>query len=613
MKLSYEEVLAVINARRAQDTLVKQQMILVQRAYNGDYVIPLPDVVGSPELRAMAPQLVSDAIDNRAMAAASYLPDVFCPAGVPSQVTSMKKAMIRQRATEAWWAESRMGIVLRKYFRHLGGYATGALIVEADYEYGFPRVKLRDPLCAYPEPRAAEDVCPPSNCGFVYEKGAGDLSKMYQTDAEGNSLAGYWAELHKAGQKVEIVEWVDEDQIIIGVLGPTSPPSSPWYTGPTLGGVCLSSVPNRLGVAPVTIGHAVTLDRVQAQMVKLLPQIEWLDKILGLETIAAEKSVFPDMYAIGKEGTMPQLNGQWHDGREGVINLVGSATSIGQLVSPIGPGAAQMASTIERNVRVSSGNTGVYGGEMNGSIRSGQTINQLQAISSDPRVAELHEIAELQLEQVNKFLVLASKKVFGSKTISLYSGRQGDMEAVEYTPNDDFDSDANKVVYPFPGSDINQVTVAVGQMKGAGLMSSLQAMTVHPMVKNPQAEIRQIMTEGVEQAVLAGFAQQIASGQAPLPDAVFVLDRLRKGDDIVDAINKAHEAAQKRQAAQAPPPGPGMATDPSQQPGIASPGQGVETRPPPSVPTPPEGVDRLSQMLRAMRAPASSVAGPGPA
>lgn len=598
---SWDEILQIMAGRRSSDSILKQHMQAVRAYYNSDYAIPLPDVKGQPEMRALAPALVSQAIDVRATQAASVMPSVYCPASDGRSTRSVQRAALKRRGIEAMWFDSRMKLILRRYFRHLTGYASGAMVVEPDYEKSLARVHLRDPLTAYPEPRAAEDVTPPCDCGFVYLKSPAWCMAMYPKDANGLDMRNVWIQAERAGRLIEVVEWIDDEQIAMGTTGHFDNRYATFYVEDTpTQATLLSTVVNKVGCAPIAVGRAVTLDRTQSQISKLLPMVDWMEQISSLETIAAEKGVFPDMYATGVNGTMPQLQGPWQDGRTGQINLLAGG-EVRQLTQSIGPATQQVLSNLERNFRVSMGMSSLQSGESSGSIRSGQTVNALLGASADPVTMEMHEIAEVQLEIISKHLVNTQKKCFGSKQISMYSGKVGDQATVDFTANTDFENDSCSVRYAFPGASQSEITVNLAQLLGANMMSRRDAMMVHPLIDDPDAELAQMQIERVTDAVVGAFTQQLAGGQAPLADGVFVLDRVMKGDGIVQAIQAAHDAAQKRQAAEAAPPGPGMAVPPETMPGLSQPGMGVESQPAPTIGPPPESLQNLEGLFHALK------------
>ncbi|MHB1778020.1 MAG: hypothetical protein ACYCU7_18865, partial [Acidimicrobiales bacterium] len=114
-------------------------------------------------------------------------------------------------------------------------------------------------------------------------------------------------------------------------------------------------------------------------------------------------------------------------------------------------------------------------------------------------------------------------------------------------------------------------------------------------------EERLIDVEQLSAAVFAGMQQQAAQGQLPINDAARVLQLLRRGERVEDAIMAAQKEAQQRQATQAPAPQPGQVAAPETQPGLAAPGQGAE-QPPPTIPPPAAGQQNFQKLAAALMA-----------
>ena len=108
---------------------------------------------------------------------------------------------------------------------------------------------MRDPLSSYPEPKAAEDLSPPKNCAFVYTKSVDWLRAHYP------QVRDWVASSKSTGEEMwDMVEWVDEDVTVVGVLGPRD------WENRTLGasGAVVQSMelhrwPNPTGLCPVYI------------------------------------------------------------------------------------------------------------------------------------------------------------------------------------------------------------------------------------------------------------------------------------------------------------------------------------------------------------------------
>ena len=143
-----EEIIALYSARSRINDHAKQRMREVRDYYNGDVVIPLPEL-DSSEKSAVA-NLLGQGLDQTAMRIASTNPDIYCPPVDTKTKRARDNADIRRKALFGWWENSRMDLQLAKRARHLIGYATTCTQLRFDKKIGAPIWQIRDPLTAYP-------------------------------------------------------------------------------------------------------------------------------------------------------------------------------------------------------------------------------------------------------------------------------------------------------------------------------------------------------------------------------------------------------------------------------------------------------------------------------
>ena len=237
-----------------------------------------------------------------------------------------------------------------------------------------------------------------------------------------------------------------------------------------------------------------------------------------------------------------------------------------------GPLTHSVVDRLEGYFRQSGGLNQISVGENTNSLRTGNALAQMGAMSIDPRIQEAQRLMTRGLKVVNEAIVGVEKGYFPNHKAVFFSGWPGDFGHVEYTPAKDFDSSENVVTYPFPGTDINQLTVAIGQAVGTGIIPKKTGRAHHPLSQNPEADERQIVAEQLMEAGLGGLMQQAAQGAIPLVDLMAIAENYTKSGDLADAVRKADEAARARQATPAP------ASAPASQAGLALPGQGAESQ-----------------------------------
>ena len=576
--LSFDEAVQTLQLRQSEDSLLKRHMIAVRDRYNGDFVIPLTEVPDEPNMSPPIPALIADAIDNTAMRAASTRPGIFVPSYKMGVKSSEKRAQNRRRAYYGAWHESRLQLKLRRACRHLVGYGTNAMGVipyfgpNDDYAKDGPRIEVRDPLTAYPDDMAAEEVRFPVNIGFIYPRSPNWITQTYPEARE-------YLKSQPNSDLWDVFEWVDEANIFIGIMGPRQLSAETWVMRGARGPLQLRGWKNAAGCVPFVCPGRVTLDRIAGQVTKMVGIVDMYAQLMALEAVAAEKGVFADKYMLARQGEDIVLIGseEWKDGRTGEVNFVGGAERVGEFGHQLNPLTFNVADRLERAVRGSTGQPGIFGGELTGAIRSGQTVNAIGNYAIDPRVQEIQEILEYQLAAINEGICEVYKGYWPKKKFTIFSGWPTDRGYVEFTPQDDMEGGANVVAYGLTGADVSQISVALGQAMQMKLIDRRTAQRKHPLVDNPDEAEKAIIEEALTDAALASFLARAQQGTVAEIDLLNIIKHFKQSGDFLDASLKAQHDAQVRQATQAPPPEAGQATAPQEMPGLSPPGTaGVE-------------------------------------
>ena len=599
---TFDEIVGIVRQRQDVQSPLLAKMLDVKDRYNGDYVIPIPSMDDEPVLPPLTPALISENIDAVAQRAASVMPFIGCPAIDGSKergVRSREYADIRRRALAATWYQSRYKIKMRRAYRHLAGYATSCLVVSPDFERGVPRIDIRDPLGVYPEPKTYEDYDPPSNCAFVHGKSGDWLRARYPAARSENG--GPVETDDRARQELwDIVEWVDAEHMVIGIMGPRYNhynQSYPYHSTT----IELSRSINRAGVPCVITPGRVTLDKIASSVSNVVGIVDLMSKMMALDIMATEKAIFPDRYIIGRSGQVPMIvGGEWKDGREGQVNILLDAEQIGELRSTPDPSTNIAIDRLERNARISTGTVPQIGGETYGALRTGRGIDSLMGAALDPRIQEMQEIMEAHLPHMNECILASYKGYFGGKKFSMFTGYPGDFGQVDFTPNEHFEILDNVVSHSIPGADIQGTTIQLGQLLSMKGISLRTFRTKHPYIEDPEMEGRRVDEEQLEEAVMAAIQQQALSGQLPVVYVSKIEKHRKKGLDIFESIEKADAEIRAEQAAVAPAPEEGMAMAPEQAPGLAAGPEGMAPQgAPPTGEFSPGAAEQLVSALRA--------------
>lgn len=570
---TWDDIYTIMQTRKAANGPILNQMITVRDRYNGDWVVPYLTKEEAPELPPLTPAIISETIDNFGMRAGSVVPAVFCPAVDPTKQSgrrSREYANTRRRIITGTYHRSRMQLLLRKAYRHLAGYATAAMVVVPDFEYQLPCVKVRDPLNTYPDPRTGEDFSNPQNIGFVFAKSADWI--RYNWPAARSAIP----DTCDGDDMWEMIEWIDEDHIVIGLLGPRQTNYYQFIQEPWRHTLELARWPNRVGMVTAICPQRVTLDRIASQLVHVTGITDLMARMMALDIMAKEKSIFPDRYVLGRSGAVPQIvGGDWKDGRTGDMNLVLDADAIGSLPFAPDPTSAQAIDRLERNARVSSGLVPQMGGETYGALRTGRGIDALMGAAVDPRIQEMQEVMQAHLPHLNEVILETYKRYWGSKKFTMVSGWPSDSGEVVFTPNEHIETSANTVSYPIAGADVQSTNIILGQLLGADAISRKTFRERHPWIDDAASESARVDEETFERAAMQSLLAQAQTGQLPL---IFLaeIEQARRADpngDIFTAIQEADRRMRERQAAEA------EANSPEAQPGLAVPEGANPTNP----------------------------------
>lgn len=625
MAYTYEwpQAVNIIQQRRAHNSGLLNQMIAVRQRYNGEFVIPVPASSDDNPSPMMMANLVDEAIDQPAMRAASVMPSFFFPQ-LEDTLPSKERARTRRRAVSATLTKSQFHLGLRKAFRHIGGYGSASLLLVPNDDLQIPRIELRDPLTSYPEPKATIDFSPPRNIGYVTQR-----STKWLMDHYGPVIVNYWGDISQSQMNSvtelwDCLEWVDSEHFMLGVMGPSNARAVEAYNWPMYG-VMLDDWVNKAGVVPAVCPTAITLDRLLPRVQHMLGKMDFAAELAGLAMKATKRTVSGgDRFILGAPNETPVLvDGSWHTADTGMANLVQGAREVGVLHNPTEPMAWQQLQWLSSQTRMDAGVPQLMGGQPdNYAARTGQGMNTLMGISVDPRVAEMQEVMAESLRQLVHPMLEMYRAYWPDgplidgerKPFVMFSGWQSDRGVVKFTPKTDFEDGGDECacIYPIAGSDLAGTTVSLAQLEGAHGISLATMRELHPLIADAEEEGRLVLEEALDNAMLETLHQQSSAGLITPIDMAVIRSQIRKGEPLDSAIQIAHEAAQKRQATEAPPAQPGQTAAPESMPGLGPPGQGAE-QPAPAGPQPtPSLQDMIAALGRNPPTPQGAPAQPLP-
>ena len=587
---SVEEIISLYTARSRTNDSAKAKMRELRDYYNGDVVIPLPEL-NSDEKSAVA-NLLGQGLDQTAMRIASTSPDIYCPPVDTRTKRARENADIRRKALFGFWENSRMDLQLAKRARHLIGYASTCTHLRFDRKIGAPTWHVRDPLTTYPATMLGVDDVRPRDVIFAYERQLGWIRQMYPEAARQFGGDGTATE----DTSLQLIEYVDaEEQVLIGMR--TVTPKSLPFMSPVSSGeakqiiVELERIPNPLGQTPVVCAQRISLDNAQGQFDGILGMYQMQARLMALEVIAVQKGVFPDTYLIGRAGETPQIVNP-ADGLTGEVGVVRGGdlrdiqTQPGYMTNPA-------IDRLERAQRLTAGIPQEFGGESTSNIRTGRRGEAVLSAVVDFTVQEAQRIMARSLQEENRLAIDLCKAYAGGRKRSFYVSTKNAKGAVDYVPNENFDSNDNIVSYSHPGADINNLVIGGGQRVGMGTMSKRSFMAIDPLVEDPEFEHDTVIAEQLEQALLSSVQQQASEGVIPAGDLARIMELVKNDKmELAEAVEKVQREAQERQAEVMP------AGSPETMPGLAAPGMGAEAMAAmPPEPATPQSLEELVAAL----------------
>ena len=560
-----EEIVAIYGSRSQGSNDAKSRMRNLRDYYNGDVIVPLPEL-NADEQSAVA-NLLAQGLDQTAMRIASTRPDIYCPPTDNRRKRSRENAEILRKAIFGWWEHSRMDLQMAKRARQLIGYATTITQLRFNPKTGCPEWHLRDPLTAYPATLLGVDDMRPRDVIFAYERPLGYLRSMYPETArmfQGDSGAG-------EDQGIEMIEYVDgEEQVLIAMRGPVK--SGLFGTAPNSDEnivVELERARNPMGETPVVCAERISLDDSQGQFDGILGMYQMQARLMALEVIAVQKGVFPDTWLVGRPGETPQIVNP-ADGLTGEVGVIRGGELRDMQMQP-GYMTNPAIDRLERAQRLTAGIPPEFGGESTTNIRTGRRGDAVLSAVVDFPVQEAQRILARSLQEENKLAVTMAKTYAGNKGKSFYVTTKNAKGRVDYTPNTNFESNDNVVLYSQAGADINNLVIGGGQRVGMGTMSKRSFMSIDPLIEDPEFEHDAVVAEQLEQALLASIQQQASEGVIPPNDLARIMELVANNDyELAEAVDKVQKEAQERQATMV------EATAAEAQPGLALPGMGAE-------------------------------------
>ena len=606
----------MLNPQQAFDLYVERaryfgplhtKMDEVLEVYLGRTTINLPDldqIVGSS-----VPNLLAQGVDQMAGRVASVPTMITFTPEDSSSRRSVRKADTAMNVLDGWGQQDRLSSKMKIRARQLLALGQAPVTIRWDHDQHRPIREVRRPTECYPNPETIDGTSAPVDVIFAYRRSVGWLKSHGYADAIITLTRN--RELQRDTEML-LIEYVDSDGRMLcltgaSVSGPLMPSvSQVWHPETDAKSVLLEWAP--LPFQTAFVPTRIALDGSGGQFDSMIGMFYQQSKMMALDVIAVEKSIFADTYLVGRPSEMPRFIDGPYDGRSGKINIVTGGDIHSEAPQP-GFQTAQTVDRLERNQRVTAGIPPDFGGESGSNIRTGVRGAAVLSSVIDFPVAEAQEVFAFALADENKAMIKLAKMYDGSATRTIYVGSGNRRKPITYVADDVFTHEDHVVSYPVNGTDMNGLLIGLSQRVGGGWMSLETAARLDPFITDPIGEHDAIVAEGLERALLQGVEQQAAmpATQGGMPPTVIAQimqlvksDQMDLADALVKVTNDAAKAAQAQQA-QAGMPGGAPPSGMDQGAGAA---QAALTG---AVPGPSSDQKSVSDLLNTLRRPVRTV------
>ena len=592
------DIVVLYEQRRNKRGGVLNRMYEVQRTYDNEIMIPLPEL-DKNEKPAVA-NLLIQGVDQLGMRLSSRMPDVAFPSAKMGNKTSDKIAEDARKAVLGWWDMNQLQKKFARRARFLVAYGCAPAMVKPvgtgyNSQRKMPYWHILNPMSVFPAQSGDEDDIEPHDVIVARQQSLAWLQKMYPAQT---------AVLAKGPKPTpdkmfELLEYNDEYETVLVCRGHQRQARE--YMDPGHGTapvVLLERTPNTAGICLAVVPGRITLSKLSGHFDQIIGMFLAQAKLSAYELIAIRKGIFPELWAVthpGSPGTARIITVA--DGREGIIGEVENGT-----IMPINPQpgvqTTQAIDRLERGQRVQGSIPSDWGGESASNIRTAKRGEQVSSSASDPTLAELQVIFAEALQAENTRGIALAKSLWGNKQCSFYMSRTGRNVSDDFKPNAVFDQDFHFVKFSLPGVDAAGIPIELGQRTQTGELSMYTARREDPMVEDAAFEDRQVDIETIRKGLVGGLATQLEQGMVDPHEVAMIAQKLGEGMEVEDAVAAAHSEIQASQAAAAQQqPGP---TEPEGQPGIGQAPQGGGAGAAPAGGPPP-----LSQLIQNLRTPAN--------
>jgi len=450
------------------------------------------------------------------------LPSVNCSAANQANDRARKFADTRTRIATNYFANSDLQVQMYTGADLYITFGFVPFIIELDEEAGLPRIRIENPVGAYPEFDRY------GRCIAFAKRYFLPLGELVASFPEYEALLlgkeGYDQDLNS---QMEVIRYYDSEQSVIYV--------------PSKNDLILSQAKNPLGKMMVVIARRPSLDgEMRGQFDDVLGIQLLRNRFALLAMEAAEKSVQAPI-------VVPQDVNELQMGPDAIIRTATPA-SVRRVDLNIPPGAFTEQALLQQELRTGTRYPEGRTGNIDASIITGQGVQALMG-GFDTQVKSAQAIFASTLRDVISVCFEVDEKYFDyEKTIRGVDA--GSPYQITYKPSKDIKKDYSADVRygMLAGLNPAQGLIFMLQALGGGLISTDLAMRELPFGINVTQEQEKIEVEGMRKALvqsLQAYTQSIPQMAVQGGDPTEVIQKIanviksrQKGVSIEDAVEE---------------------------------------------------------------------------
>jgi hypothetical protein len=457
------------------------------------------------------------------------LPAVNCSAANSVSDRARQFADKRTRIASNYFAHSDLSVQMYQGADWYLTYGFLPFFIELDEEAKMPRIRLENPVGAYPEFDRY------GRCIAFAKRYMTSLAELVSLFPEYEySLLGGASYKQDLNTQVEMIRYFDKDQSIIYV--------------PTKNNLVLSRAKNPLGKMMVVVARKPSIDdELRGQFDDILGIQLLRNRFALLAMEAAEKSVQAPI-------VLPQDVQELQLGGDAVIRTANPA-GVRRVELNIPAGAFTEQNLLNQELRVGARYPESRTGNINASVVTGQGVQALMG-AFDTQVKSAQAIFASSLRDVISICFETDETIFPQEK-TIRGVDSGSPYEITYSPKKDIKGDYSADVRygMLAGLNPAQGLIFMLQALGGGLISKDMAMRELPFTVNVTQELEKIEIENMRQSLLGSItalAQAIPQMAMQGQDASEVVRQIaavikarQKGQALEDVIEEVFTPQQQ--------------------------------------------------------------------